>query len=56
MSVCLSTCLLSCLCLYARPAIHTEESDWMDFDEIWYLNIFRKIYLENSSLIKILQE
>ena len=28
----------------------------MDFHEIWYLSIFRKICRENSSFIKIWQE
>ena len=28
---------------------------WMDFHKIWYLN-FSKIYLENSSFVKIGQE
>ena len=31
-------------------------SRWTDFHEIWYLSIFRKSCLENSSLIKIRKE
>jgi hypothetical protein len=29
---------------------------WMDFHEIWYLNIFLKPFWNNSSFIKIGQE
>jgi len=41
-----------------RLSIHMEQLDyyWVDFQEIWYLSIFRKTLLANSKLIKMCQE
>jgi hypothetical protein len=37
------------------PSVHMKKlgSHWKDFHEIWQLNIFRKICLENSSFIEV---
>ena len=31
------------VCLFVRPSVHTEHRvpHWMDFHEVWYLNVFR---------------
>jgi len=45
-----SDCSLRHVC----PSVRMEQlgSHWMDFREVWYLSIFRKICRENSSSIK----
>jgi len=50
--------LLASLRLYVYPSCRMEQlgSDWMDFHEIWYLDIFRNSCHENSSFVKITRE
>jgi len=47
--------LLASPCLSICPSVHVEQLGfhWLDFHEIWYLSIFKKICPQTSSFIKI---